>query len=261
MTRTNWSRFSKLLLGLLVLVSAVAPAGAVSVDTSDVPGDAQVGEKVTATATLTDLYKDPQLEKWTLNGSTDLESVTWTVTYYDQTDAKVGQDSFDGQNFSGATVDAGAGIATVEVKVTGTAPEVESYSYDPAQSFTVMSLEQTREGGATNDIDAWSARAYTEESQSARDALDAAAAAIDEAGNPDAAEEKFSQAVDAYESENFELATELANEAESQANSVQKASQRNRLLMYAGAGVFVLGLAIGGFVWYRSQQQTYDKLG
>lgn len=220
-----------------------------------------MGSKVSATVTLDELYKDPQLETWTLAGETDLEEVTWTVTYYDQTDSKAGQDSYDGQNFTGATVDANAGTATVEVKVTGTVPEVGNYSYDPAQSFTVLSLEQTRKGGASNDIDSWSARPYTTESQTAREQLDAARDAIDTAGNPDAAETKFTQAVEAYESENFDLAAELANEAQSQAAQVKQNRQRNRLLLYAGAGILVVALLVGAFLWYRSQQQSYDKLG
>jgi len=262
MTKTNSSRFSKLLLGLLLVATVVAvPAGAVAPGNADAPTEGEVGTKTSATVTLTELYQNPQLEQWTLAGQTDLTNVTWTVTYYDQTGAKVDQSSYDGQNFTGASVSADDGISEVDVKVEGTVPSVESYSYDPAHSFTVLSLAQTREGGTTNSIDSWTARHYTAESQSARDALDAARSDIDAAGNPDDAETKFTQAVDAYESAEFGLASELANEAESQAESVQQNQQRNQMLLYAGGGLVVLLAIAGGFFWYRSQQEGPDRLG
>jgi hypothetical protein len=262
MTKTNSSRFSKLLLGLLLVATVVAvPAGAVSTGNADVPTESEVGTKTSATVTLTELYQNPQLEQWTLAGQTDLENVTWTVTYYDQTGAKVDQSSFDGQNFTGGAISAGDGIAEVDVTVEGTVPSVEAYSYDPAQSFTVLSLEQTREGGTTNSIDSWTARHYTPESQTARDALDDAREEIDAAGDPDDAETKFTQAVDAYESAEFDLAAELAGEAKSQAQSVQQNQQRNQMLLYAGGGLVVLLAIVGGFLWYRSQTQQPDRLG
>ncbi|MFC7202597.1 hypothetical protein ACFQJC_03665 [Haloferax namakaokahaiae] len=263
MTKTNWSRFSKLAFALVVLLSVVAvPAGAVSVASEDVPSEAAVGDQVTASVTLDELYQNPQLESWTLAGNTELESVTWTVTYYDQTGAKVGQESFDGQNFTGGEIAAADGTSEVEVKVTGTVPEVEEYSYDPAQSFTVMSLNQTREGGSSNDIGSWSATHNTDESAAARTALDSAEAAIaTSSGNTQEAEQSFNNAVDAYNSGNFDLATTLAEEAETRANQADQSSQTTQLLIYAVGGLVVVGLLVGGFLYWRSQQDTYDKLG
>ncbi|AKU08236.1 MULTISPECIES: hypothetical protein [Haloferax] len=264
MTKTNWSRFSKLALALVVLLSALAgPVGAVSVASENVPNEAQVGSQVTATATLDELYRNPQLESWTLAGETDLEDVTWTVTYYDQTGAKVDQQSFDGQNFSGAQVAAGDGTSEVEISVTGTVPEVEAYSYDPAQTFTLISLDQTREGGSSNDIDTWTAHHYTEESAAARTELDSAQAAIQSASgaNTQQAQQTFNNAVEAFNGEEFNLATNLANEAETSANQAQQSSQTTQLLIYAAGGLLVVALIAGGFLYWRSQQTTYDKLG
>ncbi|ELZ96948.1 hypothetical protein C440_04203 [Haloferax mucosum ATCC BAA-1512] len=264
MTKTNWSRFSKLALALVVLLSVVAvPTGAVSVASNDVPDETAVGEKVTASVTLNELYKDPQLESWTLAGETALEDVTWTVTYYDQTGAKVDQQSFDGQNFSGAQVAAGDGTSEVEVAVTGTTPEVEEFSYDPEQSFTVISLDQTRDGGSSNDIDTWTAHHYTQDSAAARDKLDSAQAAIANAGsaNTQDAQNQFDNAVEAFEGGEFGLASNLAEDAETKANKAQQSSQTTQLLMYAAGGLVVVALIAGGFLYWRSQQTTYDKLG
>lgn len=264
MTRTNWSRSSKLALALLVLLSvATIPAGAVSVASEDVSSEAQVGSKVTATVTLDELYKNPQLEAWSVQGETELEDVTWTVTYYDQTGAKVDQQSFDGQSFSGADVVAADGTSEVEVSVSGTVPAVDNYTYDPAQSFTVMTLNQTREGGSSNDIDTWTAHHYTDESAAAREKLDSAKTAIASASgaNTQDAQRSFDNAVEAFEGEEFGLATNLAEEAETRANKAKQSSQTTQMLIYAAGGLVLVALLAGGFFYWKSQQQTYDKLG
>ncbi|RDI72254.1 DUF4398 domain-containing protein [Halopelagius longus] len=264
MTKTSLNRCFKLALACLLALSLVAvPAAAVSVGNDDVPAESEVGQQVTATVTLDELYKNPQLESWTLAGSTELTDVTWTVVYYDQTGAKVGQDEFDGQNFSGADVSAADGTSEVEVTVTGTVPEVESYSYDPAQEFTAMELTQTRSGGSSNEIGTWSTHHFTQESNDARAALDEAQSAIQSASgaNTKEAEQQFSNAVDAYENGNFDLATKLASEAQTKAENAQQSSQTKQLAMYAVGGVLVVALFAGGFLYWRSQQDSYDKLG
>lgn len=261
--RTNWSRCSKLLVACLVLVSALAlPATAATTSEADVPGEAQVGEQVSASVTLTELYRNPQLESWDLAGSTELESVTWTVLYYDQTGSKVDQRSFSGQNFSGATVSAEEGVSEVRVRVTGTVPEVDAYAYDPAQNFTVLSLTQQVEGGASNELLTERARHFTEESQAAREDIDAAKAAI-AGSNADTseAESSLESAVSAYEGGNFELASKLAGEASEQAQQAQQSSQMVQFAMYGAGALLVLGMLGGGFAWYRSKQSGYDKLG
>lgn len=264
MTKTSLNRCFKLALACLLVLSLVAaPAAAVSVGDDDVPTEGEVGQQVTATVTLDQLYQNPQLESWTLAGSTELTDVTWTVVYYDQTGAKVGQDEFDGQNFTGADVSAADGTSEVEVTVTGTVPEVGTYSYDPAQEFTAMELTQTREGGSSNEIQTWTTHHFTSDSDEARSALDDAQAAIQSASgaNTDEAEQSFANAVDAYESGNFDLATNLANEAQTKAENAEQSSQTMQLAMYAVGGVLVVALLAGGFLYWRSQQDSYDKLG
>lgn len=259
--RTSWSRCSSLVLACLLALSLAAPAAAVSVADADVPTEAEVGTQVTATATLDRLYREPQLESWRLHGETALENVTWTVTYIDQTGAKTGQESFDGANFTSSQISTEKGISEVQVEIRGTVPEIEEYSYDPAQSFLVMSLSQTRQGGTSNAIDEWEARPYTPESQEARTAIEDASEAVEAAGNPADAEETLASAVDAYNGGNFDNAVRLAENARSRAEQAQQSQQTVRLALYGVGALLFIGLVGGGLYWYRSQQDTYDKLG
>ncbi|WP_435062637.1 hypothetical protein [Halobaculum sp. EA56] len=263
MTRTNLSRCSRLtavLAVLVVLFAAVAPAAAVSVQETDVPDSGEVGSQVTATMTLTQLYDT--YETWQLAGSTELRNVTWTVTFLNQAGNQVRQESYDGQTFSGATVDIEEGTAEVRVRVTGTVPAVESYSYDPQQSFTLTALSQTRQGGTSNELANVSATHYTADSREAREAMESARAAIDAAGNPSEATETFQSAVSAYNAGNFENAIRLANNAEEEANRAQSSQQRTQLILYGVGGLVVLGVVAGGVVLFlRNRGDGYDKLG
>jgi len=263
MTKTSWSRFSKLaVVCLLALSVASVPAAGVSVGDSTVTSDAEVGTQITATVTLTELYQDPSLESWTLEGETELTDVTWTVEYYDQTGARVNQQSFDGQSFSGAGIAAEDGTSEVQVRITGTVPEVEEYSYDPAQSFTVLDLTQAREGGSSNDIDSWSATHYTEESREARTAIDDAAAAA-EGVDSEEADRLLENAIEAYNGngDEFGLAVDLANQAQEEAEQTQQSNRLTRLALYGVGGLVAIGLLVGGFLYWRSQQSGPDKLG
>ena len=263
MTKTSWSRFSKLaVVCLLVLSVASVPAAGVSVGDTTVTSDAEVGTQITATVTLTELYQNPSLESWRLAGETELTNVTWTVEYYDQTGARVSQDSYDGQSFDGAQVSAEEGTSEVQVRITGTVPEVTEYSYDPAQSFTVLDLTQAREGGSSNDIDTWSATHYTEESREARTAIDDAAAAVESVDSQEA-ERQLQNAIEAYNGDGteFPLATDLANQAQEQAEQTQQSNQLIQYALYGVGGLVVVALLVGGFLYWRSQQDGPDKLG
>jgi hypothetical protein len=265
MTKTNSSRSSSLLLVALLLCVAAAPVAAVSVGDASVPDEGEVGTKVEATVTLTELYQNPTLEQWRLEGETDLRDVTWSISYVDQTGATVGREEFDGQAFTSSQIAAADGTAEVRVRVTGTVPPVASYSYDPEQTFLLASLTQARQGGSANSVETWEAHHFTAASDRARNAIDDARAEIqaaNEAGaDPGEAENTFGQAVNAYESENFDLAAELANEAQSQAASSQQSRQTFQLALYAVGGLVVIGVLVGGFLYWRSRRDTYDPLG
>jgi len=266
MTRTNSSRSSRVVLAtLVVLLAATVPAAAVSVTGEDVPEEAQVGTQISATITLDELYQNPQSERWQLSGTTELTDVSWTIVFYDQTGSQVDLVEPTGQSFSGIDVAASTGTAEVEVRITGTVPEVDSYSYDPAQEFTTMALTRGQAGGASDTIDSWETHHYTERSASARQAIDEAGAAIDEAdasgANPSDAQANYDDAVAAYEDGSFDVSTNLANRATEQANQARQSSQTRRTIIYAAGGLVVLALLVGGVFYWRSQQGPEDPLG
>ncbi|MFB6121975.1 MAG: hypothetical protein ABEJ78_00760 [Haloferacaceae archaeon] len=266
MTKTNSSRFSRVALaGLLVLLVAASPVTAASVANEDVPQEAQVGTQITATITLDTLYQNPTLESWQLSGSTELTNVSWTVVYYDQTGSKVNQREFTGQQFSGAPVAADTGTSEVRVRITGTVPRVQQWSYDPPQEFRLMKLTQAQQGGASNTLGTWTTHHYTERSDQARNAIDEARAAIDDAeaagANPKEARSDVDDAVAAYNDGSFDVAISLANKAVDKANSAKQSKQTRQTIIYAVAGLVVVGLLVGGFLYWRSQRQTYDRLG
>ena len=263
MTKTSWSRFSKLaVVCLLALAVASVPAAGVSVGDAEVTSDAEVGTQITATVTLAELYQNPSLEAWTLAGETELTDVTWTVEYYDQTGARVNQESYDGQSFDSAQIAAEDGTSEVQVRITGTVPEVTEYSYDPAQSFTVLDLTQAREGGSSNDIDIWTATHYTAESREARNAIDDAAAAVEDVDSQEA-QAQLQNAIEAYNGagDEFQLATDLANQAQEQAEQTQQSNQLIQYALYGVGGLVVVALLVGGFLYWRSQQSGPDRLG
>jgi len=258
MTKMSWSRCSKAFVtALLVLAAAVGPAVAVSTSTEGVPQEAQVGNEVTATYTFTELYTD--YESWTLRGATNLTSVTWTVTKFDQADNQISQQSYDGGEFEEA-VDISEDTARVEVAIRGTAPAIENFSYDPAEQFTLARFELRRQGGTQQEITASNVYHYTEESKQARDAIEQAESDIEAAGGDAEAEETLQRAIDAYNSESFGVAADLANDASSQAQQAQSTQNRNQLILYAVGGLLVVGLLVGGVLYWRSQGDDYDKL-
>jgi hypothetical protein len=266
MTRTNSNRSSRVVLAtLVVLLAATVPAAAVSVTGEDVPEEGQVGAQVSATITLDELYQNPQSEQWQLSGATELTDVSWTVVYYDQTGSQVNLVEPTGQSFSGLDIAASSGTAEVEVRITGTVPDVDTYSYDPAQQFLLMELTRGQQGGASNTIESWQTHHYTERSASARDAIDEAGSAIETArsngANPTDAQANYDDAVAAYNDGSFDVATNLANRATQQATQAQQSQQTQQLIIYAVAGLLVVGLLVGGVVYWRSQQGPDDPLG
>jgi hypothetical protein len=266
MTRTNWNRSSRVVLAaVIVLLAATVPAAAVSVTGEDVPSEGEVGTQISATVTLEELYRNPQSERWQLSGETELTDVSWTVTFYDQTGSQVDIVEPTGQSFSGLDIAAESDTAEVEIRVTGTVPAVDSYSYDPAQEFLLMELTRGQAGGASNTIDSWQAHHYTAESDSARAAIDEAGTAIEDAeasgANPSDARANYEDAVAAYEEGSFGVATNLANRATEQANDAQQSQQTQQLLIYAVGGLIAVALVVGGVLYWRSQQGPDDPLG
>lgn len=253
----SWSRCSRaLVVAAFLLTAAVVPAAAVSTNTDGVPDETKVGSEVTATYTFSELYTD--YESWTLNGETELSGVTWTVRKLDQAGNQISQNSYDGATFN-ESVDIGEDTAQVVVRVRGTTPEVNNFTYSPAEQYALATFRLQRQGGTDQQITGDQVHHFTEESKEARDEIESAQVAVNGTSN-EQAQRSLNNAISAYNGENFGLAVELANEAESQAQQAQQSQNTTQLLIYAGIGIVVLLLVVGGIAYYRSQQDTYDKL-
>ncbi|WP_254840487.1 hypothetical protein [Natronomonas marina] len=244
---------SVLLAALLAASVLAGPVAAVDSGPMDAPEESEVGSEFDATYELTDLFTD--FERWTLVGETEIESVTWTVTQYDQAGNQVAQESYDGQEFS-QEIDIESGVSRVEVRITGTTPAFETPNYDPPQRFSAASFTLNRQGGTQQDIASYETHHFTQESRSARQDIDEASEVVGQSSN-DGSQETLQRAISAYNAGNYDNANQLAEEAENEAQQ----SQRNRtLLLYGGAAV-VVGLLIGvGFYVYQSRKQGPSRL-
>lgn len=259
----SWSRYSNVALAVLVLaVAAVAPVAAVSVSAQDAPSSVEVGQSQDVSFTVTDLYTN--YDQWTLQGETELEQVTWTVTTYDVGGAQLAQTQYNAQSFN-HSIAKSDDVAEVTVRLQGTPPSVANWSYDPAQSITLASFSESQQGGASTIVDTYSARPYTQDSQAAREAISSAADTIDQAESAGAgtgeAEQLLNNAISAYDNGNFENAQDLASQAQNQAESAQQSTQQTNTLLMVGGGVVVLLVIAGIVYWFLQQRESYDKLG
>lgn len=252
----NWSRCSRTLLTLLVVVSFAAPAAAVTVESSDLPDQQRVGEERRATFELNDLYEDGTGE-WTLRGRSDLTSVTWTVRKV-KLNGDTTSETHTGRSFE-TNVSSASNVDRVEVIVRGVAPEVESFSYDPPQRFRFARFSKVV-GENVDVIDTWEVHHYTPASQRAREAIDEAAPVVERAGNRQA-RDQLDRAIRAYESGEFDLARDLANDAQNSAERARQSSRTTRLILIGVGVVVVLALVVGGVLYLRSQSGPSDPLG
>lgn len=243
-----------LLAVLLVAALALAPAsvGAVDASAEGVPDDAEVGSEVTATFTLTDLYGDGT--SFTLQGETGLNDVAWTVERV-RLDGSSTRENFGGQSFQ-TTISSENDVERVVVTVRGTVPQVGQYTYDPHQSFTLARLTQVTGENPQTVAEPWTVEHYTQDSRNARQAIDSAAAAVEETG---AGERDLQQAVSAYESGNFANAVSNAEDAEAAADRARRTARTTRLVLIAVGAVAVVALL--GVAYYRTRGDDYDRLG
>ncbi len=279
----------RLAVALVVLgVVAAGTVAAVSVAEEDVPERAEVGETVTATITLNQLYESPRYAEWSVAGETRLQNVTWRVTFFDVAGNEIRRVEVDGQFLNQSAVENPAELrvnensdtpaAEVRVQVTGDVPEIEDYTYPELgqsgepESFTIVTLTQDRgAGGTSNTIqnpdggEGWQTVHFTPESQSARDALDSARETIQQAQEEgldvSEATNNFEQAREAYQEESFELAEELAGDAETIAqDELDGQGGGLPITIIAGAAVVLLVVAAAAVYVYRQRQGPDTKL-
>jgi hypothetical protein len=238
-----------LLFGTLLVGTTVAQQSS----PQEFPEESEVGADFEATFEITELFDE--YESWTLVSETELENATWTIREYDQAGGEISREDLDGQNVT-TQVNIDDGTASIEIRVTGTTPAIEQFSYQPSDRFVAAAFDLEREGGTRDEIAVHESHHYTEDSKTAREAIDSAAEAVNDSGSSDA-QSSLDSAISAYESGNFENAINNAERAENEASESQ--TTRNALLG-AGAVVVILVLLGGGYWLYKSRQQGPSRL-
>lgn len=254
----SWIRSSKGITLLAVLVFAFATVGVVTAASvsADTPAEAQVGEEITVSATISDVYETS--EEWTLNGTTELQNVTgWEVTKVTPSGDE-NTTRFGGSTTFDVPITGEENLNHVEVSITGTVPPIEQFSYDPPQSFAAADFNRV-EGNNVNDIETITVHHYTAESSDTRDAIDEADAAVNDTSS-DEAQSDLSGAISSFENGNFPNAKNLSESALDAAESAKQSAQTTQLVLYGVGALVVIALIGGGIYYWRSQQDDYDKL-
>ncbi len=253
------SRATVALLCIVGLLAGAGTAGALSVSTADtVPTETAVGSEVSMTYVIEDPFTDVP-SQWTLAGETELENVNWVVTVY-RADREKSESQYDDQSFT-QDLDIDNNGDRVEVKLVGVVPTVGNYTYASEETYTVGALTRVS-GNNENEFRNDSVHHYTEDSQAARKAIDAAGTAIETTGGNSDAEALRRNAISAYDSGNFANAIDLATQAENTAKQAQQSQQTTQTLLYVAAAVVLLLLLGGGgfYIYSQSQSDDYSKL-
>jgi len=253
----NWIRSSKGTIAvalLVVLLGAVGTATALTVTADDPAREAQAGAEINTTVTIDDAFTENN--EWTVGAETDLNNVSWQIEEFDQ-GSRVGQWT-DGGSSTSQEVSSDPDGDELRIEIRGEVPAVPEYNYSnpSAENVTFVAVTSTS-GDNTQTLETYSVHVYTNESKNAREAIDAARAASDAAGNPDGVESTIDNAISSYDSGNFENAMDLANEAEQQATSSQQTSQ---LMLFGAVAVVAIALIGGGVYYWRNRGDDYDKL-
>jgi len=249
----SWTHSSKAVAIGVLLVVALGAAGVAAGITFDgeSPEPAQTGDEVEMQVVIEEPFTDPLPDQWTLIGNTSLRNADWTMTAEDNTGDIVAR-SDTGE----LELNSEEGIVSVTVEVRGQVPQMSDsdFSYENRNEENYLAMEMLRQTEAGNERVAsdsiWTAHRYTEGSQAARQA-------IDDAKDAGASNDDLSQAIQAYNNENFPLAQELANE---ERDNQQSEEQTQSLLLFGGAAVLLIALAGGGYYVYQQRSRDTNKL-
>lgn len=253
----NWTHSSKgVALGVLLAITVVmaGTAAAISV-TGSPPGESQVGEQVSMTITVDQPFAD-RPDQWTLGGETQLENASWTVTTLEQ-GRTIATNEYGGESFQ-QELDIASGTTEIEIDVEGTVPGIENYDYrnPEVEDFTVASVSSVVDG-TDSVIESWSVHRYTEASQTAREAIDAAQEAVTDSGSSQA-QDTLNTSISLYDQENFDESADLADQAR---NTAEESSDSGLPIVPIAIGVVaVVVLVGGGYYYWRSRQQPEYKL-
>jgi len=250
MMEMSWTHSSRALaLGVLfaVVLATVGVAGAVSF-TADDPEAAEVGDTVEFEVEIEDPF-DGMASEWTVQADSELEGASWTLV-----SENVAGDEVERSNDGTLDISSDDGVDTVSITVQGTVPDLNNFDYEDIESEHYLVLEVSEAGGST--LESWSAHRYTEDSQIARQAIDDASEAAEDADS-DSARDRVGTATSLYNSADFSAAIEEAERAEDDAEGE---AQTQQLLIVGGAAVVVLAVLGGGYYLYSQRKQNTNKL-
>jgi len=247
------SKLAAAVVAVLLFGSLFAGSvAAVESTPQELPEESEVGTDFEATFEVTELFDE--FESWTLVANTELDNATWTIRQFDQAGSQTDRQDVDGATATEA-IDIDDGTATVEVRVTGTTPELGELSYEPPDRFLAANFTLERDGGTERLIAEHESHHYTQESREARQAIDSASAAVGDSSGD--ARSSLDTAISAYENGNFENAITNAERAEGEAEQ----SQTIRTALLGVGVVIVLAVLLGGGYWvYKSRQQGPSRL-
>lgn len=260
MRKMSWIRSSRaatLVVLFALALAAVGSAGALTIDDQTAFNESQVGESVSSTVVLEDPFQgDDVSETWTLNASTGLENVRWTVTVLDQGN-QLNETVYGDQGFQ-QELSLDNGGDEVRIEVTGDTPAIENYTYDPPETYELYDFNAIS-GNSEADLNESQIHHYTNDSKDARNAIDEAAVAVENSSSSDAPS-TLNSSISSYDNGNFGNAIDLAERAQDEADQAEQSEQRTQTLIYAAIAVVVLALAAGTVYYWRQQQDDYGKL-
>jgi hypothetical protein len=242
MMKMSWIRSSKAVAAVVLLVlalGAVGTAAAVSFSADD-PEAAEVGETMTFEVEMTEVFQD-QPNEWTVQVNTELEDANYQIIAEDVSGAEVAR-----SDSSELQVSSDDGVDTVTIEVQGTVPGDIPYNYESQEEEEFQVVEIAQANGPS--LEEWRVHRYTQKSQEARTAIEDA----EDAGASD-----LSNAISAYNSEDFDNAIDLADSAQSDAKGQEQTQQ---YLLFGGIALVVVLLAGGGYYLYQQRQEDRSKL-
>ena len=251
----SWTHYSKAITVGVLLAVALGAAGtalAADITVTNEPEVGEAGDEVSMEVVIDDPHPPSQ---WTLTGETELEDASWSIEVRDIDGSLIDEESIDGDSFS-QEIDSEDRTDEITISVSGDIPEIETFDYEniDEEEYAVMHLQQ--DGSTIDNGEIRSHRWQGSEHQEARQTLDSASAAVEDADDDDARED-LENAIAFYNQGDFDRAISLAESAESQA---EQAGQTRQLLMIGGAVVALIVVAGGGYYYYRSRQEDTRKL-
>ena len=248
MNLTRSSRYALVaLLALALTLGAVGTALAIDFDDSGVPADAEVGESEQVVVEF-EAFEERNTP-WAVEAESELDDVTVSITATGpgvedvETSAGSADLELDPDSHSDVTIEA-----------VGDVPTIEQYNYEDPDEENVLGLEISDRDGAT--LGSWDVHRYTEDSQSAREAIDEASEAVADSSS-ESAEDDLNDAITFYNNGEFESAINAANSAQETAESEGETRQ---MLLMAGGVLALAGIVVGGVYFWKSRQTNTNKL-